>query len=64
MERAAGHELDEDGLALRDALSVKTDGNPFFVVEILRHLAETRAITQERDGHWVTTSTLVPPAYR
>jgi class 3 adenylate cyclase len=58
MEQSAGHELDEDGLTLRDALLAETDGNPFFVVEILRHLAETNAITQRPDGHWVTTSEL------
>jgi class 3 adenylate cyclase len=58
MERAAGHQLDADGLALRDALSSETDGNPFFVTEILRHLAETGAITQGSDGRWVTTAEL------
>jgi class 3 adenylate cyclase len=58
MERSAGHELDADGLALRDALSSETDGNPFFVTEILRHLAETGAITQGSDGRWVTTAAL------
>ncbi len=58
MEETAGHELDEDGLALRDALLAETDGNPFFVVEILRHLAETDAITQQQDGRWVATSEL------
>ena len=52
LEAAAGHELPGDGVALRDALVAETDGNPFFVVEILRHLAETGAIAQ-RDGRWV-----------
>ncbi|HEV2992773.1 MAG TPA: hypothetical protein VG012_00070, partial [Acidimicrobiia bacterium] len=52
-EAAAGHEMNEDGLTLRDALSAETDGNPFFVLEILRHLAETGAISQTDDGRWV-----------
>jgi len=52
LERIAGHDMDEQGVALRDALLAETDGNPFFVDAILRHLAETGAIYQ-RDGRWV-----------
>jgi class 3 adenylate cyclase/tetratricopeptide (TPR) repeat protein len=52
MEGAAGHEMDEDGLVLRDALVAETDGNPFFAGELLRHLVETGAIYQE-GGRWV-----------
>src|SRR5262249_40127556 len=44
MESAAGHELDDDGVALADAVYRETDGNPFFVSEVLRHLSETGAI--------------------
>ena len=58
MEHTAGHDMDDDGVALRDALSAETDGNPFFVTEILRHLAETGAITQQDGGRWVTTTCL------
>ena len=57
MEEAAGHELDEDGLALRDALVAETDGNPFFVGELLRHLVETGGITHV-DGRWVASAEL------
>jgi len=53
MQTIAGHEMTDDGVALRDALLRETDGNPFFVLEILRHLAETGAITQTDDGRWV-----------
>jgi tetratricopeptide (TPR) repeat protein len=35
MEAAAGHELPDDGIALAHALQRETDGNPFFVGEIL-----------------------------
>jgi class 3 adenylate cyclase len=57
MERSAGHDLDDagGGLALRDALLAETDGNPFFVSEILQHLAETGAIVQRGDGRWLGT---------
>jgi DNA-binding SARP family transcriptional activator len=52
LETIAGHEMDDQGVALRDALSAETSGNPFFVAEMLRHLAETRVIYQQ-DGRWV-----------
>ena len=60
LETLAGHDLDHDsdGLALRDALLAETDGNPFFTVEILRHLSETGAITQDPTGRWVATTDL------
>ena len=55
MEGMAGHELDGNGLALRDALMAETDGNPFFVGEMLRHFAETGVIAIGPDGHWLAT---------
>jgi class 3 adenylate cyclase len=57
MEAASGQAADAAMVALRDALLAETDGNPFFVGELLRHLAETGAI-QEQDGRWVTTADL------
>lgn len=51
---AAGHELAAEADALRDALSAETDGNPFFVLEILRHLSETGVLRQDDDGNWGT----------
>jgi DNA-binding SARP family transcriptional activator len=38
---ATGHALDADDMALRDALVAETDGNPFFVIEVLRDLSES-----------------------
>ena len=35
MTAAAGHELDGDGVALAGEITNETDGNPFFVSEIL-----------------------------
>ena len=34
---------------------MKSDGNPFFVFEIIRGLREGQFITQKDDGTWVTT---------
>ncbi len=36
-------------------IATKTDGNPFFVFEILRGLREGRVLAQRDDGSWVTT---------
>ncbi|HUC05089.1 MAG TPA: AAA family ATPase, partial [Acidimicrobiales bacterium] len=58
MESAAGQTLDTDGLTLRDALCTETDGNPFFVGELLRHLVEAGSIYQETDGRWVASGDL------
>ena len=52
MTKTAGHELDEAGAALARALHQDTGGNPFFVGEVLRHLAERGSIAQE-GGRWV-----------
>lgn len=57
MEATAGHELDEPGLGLAAAVHGETQGNPFFVGEVLRHLAESGAIVQ-RDGRWTSDFTL------
>jgi len=43
--------------ALVRAVHEHTEGNPFFIEEVLRHLAETGAIYQ-RDGRWVTDLTI------
>ena len=53
LERTAGHELDEPGLALAAAVARETEGNPFFIGEVLRHLSESGALVF-RDGRWTT----------
>ena len=53
LESAAGHELDETGVALAHQVYRETDGNPFFVAEVLRELSESRAIVQDATGRWV-----------
>ncbi len=54
---AAGHELDDAGRQLADALSDETGGNPFFVGEVVRHLVESGALVQ-RDGRWTSDISL------
>jgi class 3 adenylate cyclase/tetratricopeptide (TPR) repeat protein len=46
-----GHELGPDHERVALALHAESEGNPFFVAEVLRHLVETGVIAQ-RDGHW------------
>jgi class 3 adenylate cyclase/tetratricopeptide (TPR) repeat protein len=58
MGAAAGHEMADDGVALAHALRRETAGNPFFLVEVLRHLAETGAFAQDADGRWVLSDDL------
>jgi class 3 adenylate cyclase len=56
LEAAAGQSLDAAGVSLAHAVYRETDGNPFFVVEMLRHLSETGAIYQDTTGRWVAES--------
>src|SRR6185295_2023567 len=53
VEQASGATLDEAGLALARAVYEETEGNPFFVREVLRHLAETGAV-ERQEGGWTT----------
>jgi tetratricopeptide (TPR) repeat protein len=47
----AGHELDNELLGLADELYGITEGNPFFVIQLVRHLFETGRLVVE-DGRW------------
>ncbi len=58
LEAAAGQSLDAAGVGLAHAVYRETDGNPFFVTEVLRHLSETGAIYQDITGRWVAESVL------
>jgi class 3 adenylate cyclase/tetratricopeptide (TPR) repeat protein len=58
LEALAGHEMDAAGVELRDALLAETDGNPFFLGEMLRHLSETGTIHQDDTGRWVASADL------
>ena len=52
LEAAAGHEMDATGVKLAHEIASETDGNPFFVAEILRHLTESGTLSQRADGRW------------
>ena len=58
MEAAAGQTLDADGVDLAHAVHRETDGNPFFLSEVLRHLVETGAIYRDTAGQWVRDDSL------
>ncbi len=44
MTAVAGHELEQDGIELAAQIATETDGNPFFVGEVLRGLSESGAL--------------------
>jgi hypothetical protein len=52
IEVAAGFELPPEGIALAHTLCRETDGNPFFTVELLRHLAETGVLQLEAGARY------------
>ncbi len=54
MTLAAGEALGEDGLRLARAIHSETEGNPFFVQEVIRHLIESGAIERQA-GRWALT---------
>ena len=58
MEAASGQRLENEEVGLAHALYRETDGNPFFVGEILRDLIETNAIYQDETGRWVAAGDL------
>ena len=53
LEEAAGHELGEEKGELAHAIHRETEGNPFFVREVVRHLIEAGGFVQQ-EGRWVT----------
>ena len=52
LEAAAGHDMDELGLRLARQIAGDTNGNPFFVTELLRNLTESGALVQTSAGRW------------
>jgi DNA-binding SARP family transcriptional activator/tetratricopeptide (TPR) repeat protein len=59
VESLAGHVIDSESARLRDELHAETAGNPFFVVELVRSLAETGAVEQDAHGRWVASQALL-----
>ena len=60
MAAVAGHSLDQSGHDLATAVHRETDGNPFFVGEVLRELAETGVIAQSGAGGWTSSGAVTP----
>ena len=56
VETAADHSLSPEVTELVHAVYAETEGNPFFVGQVLRHLVESGAVVQE-DGRWVRAAT-------
>ncbi|HLK45795.1 MAG TPA: BTAD domain-containing putative transcriptional regulator, partial [Acidimicrobiales bacterium] len=52
VEAVSGHALDAAGVGLAHALHRETDGNPFFVGQLVRHLTETGALRRDDEGRW------------
>ncbi len=46
---ATRHELDEARISLAHAIRRETEGNPFFIGEVIRHLSESGAFFQEAE---------------
>ena len=55
MSQAAAHALDDEGRRLAESLHAETEGNPFFVGEVLRHLVETGTVHRQ-DDRWVVAA--------
>ena len=54
---ASGDELDDKVRNLAAALAERTDGNPFFANQVLRHLAERGVLVQD-GGRWTVNGSL------
>jgi class 3 adenylate cyclase/tetratricopeptide (TPR) repeat protein len=54
MEAIAGYSLRADEIDLARAVHRETDGNPFFVTQVLQHLVESGSLYQDSTGRWVT----------
>jgi predicted ATPase/DNA-binding SARP family transcriptional activator len=61
VEAASGQALEDGERAMVGALHAETDGNPFFMGEVMRHLVDTGVIRRE-DGRWVGTVSTVEGA--
>jgi tetratricopeptide (TPR) repeat protein len=61
LEAIAGEGPSAGGASLAAAVHRETDGNPFFVSEVFRHLAETGALSTDAVGHWTSGDRLELP---
>ena len=56
LEAAAGQTMADEGIGLAHALRRETGDNPFFLVEVIRHLNDSGAFVQDDAGQWVLSS--------
>jgi tetratricopeptide (TPR) repeat protein len=56
VEAAAGHSISEEEEDFPRIVWSETEGNPFFVAEVLRHLTESGTVAQRDDGRWFVTT--------
>lgn len=59
MESLAGHPLEGDDLSFARAVYAETDGNPFFIRELLRSMAESGELAREGE-RWSYRGELTP----
>jgi DNA-binding SARP family transcriptional activator len=67
MAAIMGHEMGAPELELAAEIAGETDGNPFFVVQILRHLHEHGVISPDESGRWnarLPGELTLPPSVR
>ena len=55
VQNLAGHELDSEQITIAREIRRETDGNPFFVQELLRHLVESGLVFRQDDNRWGTS---------
>ena len=55
LESLAVQKMDDPGVLFAETLREETEGNPFFIEEIVRHLIETGVIYQDDSGTWVSS---------
>ena len=58
MQGVVGYTLGAEELDFAHAVYRETDGNPFFVNQVLRHLVETGAVHQDASGRWVSAGSI------
>lgn len=68
VELAAGHPLGAEGQRVASFLAAETNGNPFYMVEVLRLLVQEEIIGTGTDGRWHVQGDLTrvstPPSVR
>src|SRR4029079_12041863 len=56
LEATAGYALTAEEIEIAHAVYRETDGNPFFVTQVLQHLVENGSLYQDESGRWVTSA--------